>query len=264
MNSAASKSGNSIVRLPFAWNPAAPKATSSKILVAIAVTLVLYGNAGAASTLLTITCNPPKGTSMAYGVTGRDLLKSIEDHKPTPAPKLYAPHVDGFGTAIITIHPDDTAAVTFEYPPNLGGPETDDMRLLWPPNKIAISMLEVGVDGADARIITFYPPQRVAFFAGNTYSGYVGEDGRNGDELFSYSFFAKCQWNGALRRELAKASSVESDIQKASCRRPPSQCASAKNAKECANILSRLGKNSFDAFGTVGCEPVYTEKAASK
>ena len=97
MNSAAPKSGTSLVRLPLAWNRAAAKAMSSKTTIAIAATLVLCGNAWAASTLLTITCDPPKGTSMAYGVTQVDLLKSIEDHKPTPAPKLYAPDVDGFG-----------------------------------------------------------------------------------------------------------------------------------------------------------------------
>jgi hypothetical protein len=39
--------------------------------------------------------------------------------------------------------------------------------------------------------------------------------------------------------------------------RPPFQCAAAKNAEECANILTKLGKNPFDAFGSTGNEPVY-------
>ena len=39
--------------------------------------------------------------------------------------------------------------------------------------------------------------------------------------------------------------------------KPPPECAAARNAQECADILSKLGKNPFDAFGAVGAEPVY-------
>src|SRR5208282_4569559 len=39
--------------------------------------------------------------------------------------------------------------------------------------------------------------------------------------------------------------------------KPPPECASAKNANECADILKKLGKNPFVAFGYVGREPVY-------
>lgn len=39
--------------------------------------------------------------------------------------------------------------------------------------------------------------------------------------------------------------------------KPPAECATAKSATECADILKRLGKNPFEAFGTVGNEPVY-------
>ena len=39
--------------------------------------------------------------------------------------------------------------------------------------------------------------------------------------------------------------------------KPPPECATAKNAQECADTLSKLGKNPFDAFGYVGAEPVY-------
>lgn len=44
--------------------------------------------------------------------------------------------------------------------------------------------------------------------------------------------------------------------------RPPIECASAKNAKECADILERAGKNPFDAYGFVGQEPVYGNQSA--
>ena len=40
--------------------------------------------------------------------------------------------------------------------------------------------------------------------------------------------------------------------------KPPPECASAKNANECADILKKLGKNPFDAFDYVdGRAPVY-------
>jgi len=39
--------------------------------------------------------------------------------------------------------------------------------------------------------------------------------------------------------------------------KPPPECATAKNAQECADILSKLGKNPFDAFDAVGAEPAY-------
>jgi hypothetical protein len=39
--------------------------------------------------------------------------------------------------------------------------------------------------------------------------------------------------------------------------KPPAECATAKNAEECADTLRKLGKNPFDAFGSVGSEPLY-------
>jgi hypothetical protein len=42
--------------------------------------------------------------------------------------------------------------------------------------------------------------------------------------------------------------------------KPPAECATAKNAEECADTLKKLGKNPFDAFGSVGSEPVYGEQ----
>jgi hypothetical protein len=39
--------------------------------------------------------------------------------------------------------------------------------------------------------------------------------------------------------------------------KPPAECATAKTAEECADTLKKLGKNPFDAFGSVGSEPVY-------
>ena len=39
--------------------------------------------------------------------------------------------------------------------------------------------------------------------------------------------------------------------------KPPPECASAKNANECADILRKLGKNPYDAFGYIGREPAY-------
>lgn len=41
---------------------------------------------------------------------------------------------------------------------------------------------------------------------------------------------------------------------------PPAECGSARNANECADILRKAGKNPFDAFGTVGHEPVYPDE----
>ena len=231
--------------------------------MALAAALTLCGNAWGASTVLTITCDAPRGMSMIYGVTQGDLLTSIVEHKPTPAPKLYAPHADGFAKAVITIHSDRTAAVTYLYPHKLGGTETHDMRLLWPLNKIAISLLDLGVDGADAQLVTFYPQQRVAFFTGNTDSGYIGKDGKNGDELFSYSFFARCQWDGSFKWHLTQLRATDSETSTAACRTPPLECASAKNANQCADILLKRGKNPFEAFGYAGCEPVYRPKGAS-
>jgi hypothetical protein len=40
--------------------------------------------------------------------------------------------------------------------------------------------------------------------------------------------------------------------------KPPPDCASAENANECAELLKKLGKNPFEAFGEVGREPVYS------
>ena len=37
----------------------------------------------------------------------------------------------------------------------------------------------------------------------------------------------------------------------------PPECAAAKNANECADLLKKLGKNPFDAFGYIGREPAY-------
>jgi hypothetical protein len=39
----------------------------------------------------------------------------------------------------------------------------------------------------------------------------------------------------------------------------PGECVAAKTAEECANILGKVGKNRFAAFGTVGNEPVYND-----
>lgn len=47
--------------------------------------------------------------------------------------------------------------------------------------------------------------------------------------------------------------------------KPPVECASAKSADECADLLKKAGKNPFDAYGNAGNEPVYrgqTETAA--
>jgi hypothetical protein len=40
----------------------------------------------------------------------------------------------------------------------------------------------------------------------------------------------------------------------------PADCATAKTAAECADILEKRGQNPFDAFGYVGSEPVYGEQ----
>jgi hypothetical protein len=40
-------------------------------------------------------------------------------------------------------------------------------------------------------------------------------------------------------------------------KKPVAECASARNADECADILGKAGKNPFDAYGVVGAEPVY-------
>lgn len=42
---------------------------------------------------------------------------------------------------------------------------------------------------------------------------------------------------------------------------PPAACSAARTANECAKILEKEGKNPFDAFGTVGHEPVYPGSA---
>jgi hypothetical protein len=39
--------------------------------------------------------------------------------------------------------------------------------------------------------------------------------------------------------------------------KPPAECATAKNAAECADTLKKLGKNPFDAFGSAGSQPEY-------
>jgi hypothetical protein len=44
---------------------------------------------------------------------------------------------------------------------------------------------------------------------------------------------------------------------KAACLTPPPECALAKTAEECADILGHAGKNPFGAYGTEGCAPVY-------
>lgn len=43
----------------------------------------------------------------------------------------------------------------------------------------------------------------------------------------------------------------------AACLTPPKECTLAHTAKQCADILGRVGKNPFDAYGTEGCAPVY-------
>jgi hypothetical protein len=43
-------------------------------------------------------------------------------------------------------------------------------------------------------------------------------------------------------------------------KRPPSDCATASSAQECADILEKAGKNPFDAFGYNGNEPVYPDQ----
>jgi hypothetical protein len=134
---------------------------------------------------------------MVYGATTSDLLDSIGEHKPTPAPKLYASRPDGYPKTIITIHSDGTAAVTLDFPRNLGGTETHDMQLLGRLNEFAITLLsDVGLGDSGAQLVTFYPQQSVAFLAGNTYTAFIGKDGASGDTLFSYSFFARCQFDG--------------------------------------------------------------------
>lgn len=50
---------------------------------------------------------------------------------------------------------------------------------------------------------------------------------------------------------------------KSACLTPPPECALAKTAKECADILERAGKNPLDAYGTEGCEPVYNPASTS-
>lgn len=165
--------------------------------VAFAGALALCASAHASATLLTISCEPPKGTSTVYGVTTADLLGSLGDHKPTPTPKLYPSQPDGYPKTVITIHSDGTAAVTLDFPPNLGGTQTHDMQLLGQLNEVAITLLSGG-EALDysTQLVTFYPRQSVAFFAGNTYTGFVGKDGADGDTLFSYSFFARCEYDG--------------------------------------------------------------------
>lgn len=169
-------------------------------VLALAGALALFADAQASPTLLTISCEPPKGTSTVYGITTSDLLDSIGKHEPTPAPKLYAGRPDGYPKTIITIHADGTAAVTLDFPHNLGGTETHDMQLLGRLNEYAITLLsDVGLGDSGAQLVTFYPQQSIAFFAGNTYTGYIGKDGVHGDTLFSYSFFAHCQFDGIER-----------------------------------------------------------------
>lgn len=43
--------------------------------------------------------------------------------------------------------------------------------------------------------------------------------------------------------------------------RPPAACSAARTANECAEILEKEGKSPYDAFGTVGHEPVYPGSA---
>lgn len=45
---------------------------------------------------------------------------------------------------------------------------------------------------------------------------------------------------------------------------PPAECATARNAKECFDILEKAGKNPFDAYGYVGAEPVYGGQGGAK
>jgi hypothetical protein len=46
--------------------------------------------------------------------------------------------------------------------------------------------------------------------------------------------------------------------------KPPPECVHAESANECADVLKKLGKNPFDAFGTAGHEPVYAPGAHAK
>jgi hypothetical protein len=59
---------------------------------------------------------------------------------------------------------------------------------------------------------------------------------------------------GAKPRSSTRAPTVGP---KAACSIPPPECAQAKTAKECGEILSRAGRNYFEAYGYEGCEPKY-------
>jgi hypothetical protein len=53
------------------------------------------------------------------------------------------------------------------------------------------------------------------------------------------------------------SASPSTGLPQANGTKPPTECAAANNATECAEILKKLGKNPFEAFGFVGREPVY-------
>jgi hypothetical protein len=162
--------------------------------------LALLDAAHASTTLLTITCDKPAGLLTAYGITTADLTDVLGKNLPIPEPKFYPPHQDWFGKTTITLRSDATATVVFDYGKTLGGADTHDVQLLGGLNDTAVTFLEDNSPlGEGARLITFYPQQRVAFFTGNTYSGYVWKDRGNAATLESYSFFARCEFDGMDR-----------------------------------------------------------------
>lgn len=157
----------------------------------------------AGNTVLTITCAAPKGVRIVYGVDLKDRMAAIAAHKRIPDPKLYPPQPDEAAKTIITLQSDGTAQVTYEWPQDLGGAETVDMRMLGWLNEFAITLVRPGasIGPTDAQLITFYPHESVAFFSGNTYQGFASKSGRMENELTGYTYFARCHYDGleALR-----------------------------------------------------------------
>lgn len=157
-----------------------------------------------AAPVVTISCDIPKGSSMEYGESSYDRVKSAIDKKPVPKPRLIVNKADGYTErpTFIILPTKKKLIVTWEKelgsPSGLTNPTSEAEVVIFTPDHIS------AIDILPPFVVTMY-----SFFPklGTMFVTEQGTDvlGKNSSQR---SFFATCTYTWGNRKSIGEFSDL--------------------------------------------------------
>src|SRR5689334_6602639 len=160
---------------------------------------VLLATAANADPLLTISCDPPKGTTVAYGVNGTEYAESEVKHVPPPRPALRGPEPDGFSArfSLVVSPTGHEATVVWEDPNGKEEPHSESGTVLTlSEDRITIVTPQMPyasvLSASPIRIFSFFPKFGSAFLAQQSWDLY--------HDTRQMALATRCRFSGDLKR----------------------------------------------------------------